>query len=186
MSSELTNLLPRDRVRILRTEYFFRLATVAVLGLVGLVIVCGVLLFPSYLFLGIQVSSRSAEIANLGNASKNADQASAAARLTALADDTTYLATLAKKPNVSKTIKNVLAVPHPGITLSGFTFAPPKGSTNGTMTVSGTSATRDALRSYSLALRSVPTVDSADLPVSAYAKDSNIPFTVTLTGTFTP
>jgi len=186
MFPELTNLLPRDRVRTLRFEYFLRLATVALLGLTGLVVVCGVLLFPSYLFIGIEVSTRQAQIERLGSTSANADEIAAASRLAALGDSTAYLATLAKQPSASAALKNVLLVPHPGITLSGFTFAPPKDTGDGSMTVSGVSATRDALRSYSLALRSVPTVDAADLPVSAYAKDSNIPFTITLSGTFAP
>ncbi len=54
------------------------------------------------------------------------------------------------------------------------------------MTVSGMAATRDALRQYATALGGLPYVSKADLPISAYAKDSDITFTITLTGTLTP
>ncbi len=46
--------------------------------------------------------------------------------------------------------------------------------------------TRDALRGYVEALNQLPYVSKADLPISAYAKESAIPFMVTLTGSLQP
>jgi len=45
----------------------------------------------------------------------------------------------------------------------------------------GIAATRDALRNYQIALQNAAFARAADLPVSAYAKDSNISFNITIT-----
>jgi len=49
------------------------------------------------------------------------------------------------------------------------------------LSVSGTAANREALRTYQLALQGAPFTLTAALPVSAYAKDSDIAFTITIT-----
>ena len=82
---------------------------------------------------------------------------------------------------VPAAVNATLAVPRPGVTLSSFTYVPAAGTNPGTLAISGRAATRDALRSYQLALQSAALARSAVLPVSAYAPDANIAFTVTVT-----
>ncbi len=65
--------------------------------------------------------------------------------------------------------------------LTNIVYTPSRGGVHGGIAVSGTAATRDALRQYQLALQNAAGVQSADVPVSAYAQDANIPFTVTVT-----
>jgi hypothetical protein len=55
------------------------------------------------------------------------------------------------------------------------------GKAPGTLSVSGIAVTRGALRAYQLALQSAPFAVAANLPVSAYAKDTDIAFTITVT-----
>ena len=184
MFTGLTNLLPGDRMRAFRREYFFRLLTVLTVGCGLLVFAWGVLLFPSYLFLSTTITAKNATITAFGSAFQNADQRAADARLAALAGNAAYLNSLAKVPGASAVLAAVLAVPRPGVRITGFAFMPPEADKAGTMSVSGIAASRDALRGYNLALGDVPGVSSADLPVSAYAKESNIALTITLSGTF--
>jgi hypothetical protein len=77
-------------------------------------------------------------------------------------------------------MRKVLDISHPGIALSGFLYLPANGKKPGTLSISGSSATRDTLRGYQTAIQSAPFVKSADLPVSAYAKDTDIAFTITV------
>lgn len=184
MDTELTNLLPLDRMRAFRREYFFRLLTVFVVGCGLLVFAWGFLLLPSYMYLSKTIAAKEATITALGNAFKNADQQAADTELSTLVHNAAYLNSLSKESSVSAALAAILALPRPGVKVTGFSFVPPKGSTAGTLSVSGVAASRDALRSYNLALEAVPGVTSADLPVSAYARESNITFTITLTGTF--
>jgi len=185
MNTELTNLLPSDRIRAFRREYFFRLLTVFVVGCGLLVFAWGFLLFPSYIYLSKTIAAKEATITALGTAFKNADQVAADGELSTMVENAAYLNSLAKVSGASAALSAVLAVPRPGVRVTGLSFVPPKSGTAGTVSVSGVAASRDALRGYNLALGDVQGVTSAELPVSAYAKESNIAFTITLTGTFT-
>jgi len=184
---KLTNLLPRQGIRALRREYFVRVVTVALaLGVVALII-HGALLMPSYLYARAEVSREQAELDRINASSSSEEEKEISARVGAVKADITYLGRLRTSATASGAIKAVLAVPHPSIALSGFTFTAAVGtSTPASMTISGTADTRDSLRQYVGSLGALPYVSNADLPISAYAKDADIPFTITLTGTLTP
>jgi hypothetical protein len=138
------------------------------------------------LFLSTQISEQNAELTALGSAFQNADQQAADARLSALHANAAYLGTLAHTQSMSTVLRATLAVPHQSVHVNGVTFTGPTADAPAGMTVSGTADSRDALRTYYLALQSAPGVASADLPVSAYAKESDIPFTITLTEVAAP
>lgn len=184
--SELSNLLPAAKVRALRREYFIRLVTVT-FGLATLLIVIhGVLLVPAYLYAHTQAAREQEELDRIAASASSAQERAVNAQINAVQSDIAYLGRLASLPTASGAIRAVLAVPHPGITLSGFTFTAPTNTAQAEMTVTGTASTRDALRAYVASLGQLSYVSKADLPISAYAKDSAIPFTVTLTGSLKP
>lgn len=184
--SELTNLVPASAARALRREYFVRLATMS-LGLATLAIaVHGVLLLPAYLYAHAEANREQAQLDRMAASASTAQERAVKAQIASVQSDIAYLGRLSKQPTASGAIRAVLAVPHPGIRLSGFTFTAPASDAQAGMAVSGTASTRDALRAYAASLGQLPYVSKADLPISAYAKDSDIPFTVTLTGSLLP
>ena len=185
MEPELTNLLPEERVRSLRQLYFLRLAVVSVLLLSGVAIVHGVLLLPSYLYVRAQIAERTVSLATLSAALAGSEEREISSRVAALAEDSAYLARLSTLPKASTAISSIIALPRPGIRLTGFSFASKEGA-EATMSVSGIAATREALRTFEQSLSDEPYVSAADLPISAYAKERDISFTITLTGTLTP
>lgn len=186
MFPELTNLLPRSQVRAFRRQYFLRLCTLACLLLTGVIIVHGLLLIPSYLFAQNEVSRETSQLDTLNANLHTTEEAQVQKRLSNLSANVKYLDTLATSTTASAALRATLAVPRTGITLTGFTFVPSVGTRPGTMALSGMAATRDTLRAYALALGALPFVTNADLPISAYAKDNDIPFTITLTGSLRP
>jgi hypothetical protein len=121
--------------------------------------------------------------ANLGSGPEQQAQA----QIQALGDESSYLLNMQKSVTASKTIQTILAVPHTNILISGIIFqqATPTVPTR-TLQLTGVAKTREALRSFDAALSALPYVSSADLPISSYAKDTDIPFTITLTGTLQP
>lgn len=181
MAHATTNLLPENRQKALHRAYFFRLGVVAVLLASFLVIAAGALLLPTYVYLSTSTKTKEASLAALTATLSSGDDASLSARLAALSKDAATLEALGKAPSVTAAIASVLDVPHAGVALTSFIYAPPTAAKGATVAVSGTAKTRDALRSYQLALQSAPFVRSVDLPVSAYAKDIDASFTVTLT-----
>ena len=180
MNTELTNLLPNSRRGRLVREYKFRLGVIAVVTTVLLILCAGVLLIPTYVFLVETVRAKETRLASVQSTLSSKDEIALAERLSALSDDVVFLTALSEKPSVSGLVSSVLGVSRPGVTVSGFTYAAAD-SGSGTLTVSGIAATRDALRRYQLAMQEAPFVRKADLPVSAYAKDTNIAFTITIT-----
>jgi Tfp pilus assembly protein PilN len=187
MSRELINLLPPDRKRAFRRGYFFRLGTVAVLLLCAMVVIHGVFLLPSYLYLHAIKQTRETELAGLDAKLSGPEQEAITARLSSLEGSASYLARLDTVPTASAAVRGILAVPRSGVRLRSITFAPPTpGAADGKMTLSGVASTREALRAYVLALQQAPFVASAELPISAYAQETDIDFTITLTGSLQP
>jgi hypothetical protein len=186
MYNELTNLLPRSKAKMLRRDYFIRLTTVGVFLLVVLVIIHGILLIPSYLYAHQEVATESTALDRVSKSLATTQAQQVQSQLSTLQSEATYLTRLSSTPEASVTLRAILAVPHQGISLTGFSFTPASGGTPGTMTVSGIAATREELSSYDQALGALPFVSNANLPISDYAQESKIPFTITLTGSLQP
>jgi hypothetical protein len=186
MRLELTNLLPIDRSRSLKQEYFVRLATVALSGIIVVIVGSGALLIPSYLYLHQEIDVHETSLEKLNTQLSSSQEKQANVRLSALMQNTNYLSRLATTSSATPALKAVIELPHAGIRLTGFTYTPAGKSADGKMTLIGTATTRETLRAYVDSLGKLPFVTAADLPISAYAKESNIPFSITLVGTLRP
>jgi Tfp pilus assembly protein PilN len=185
-TTELTNLLPPSKIREFRRKYFLHLATVAVFAMGLLIFIQCALLVPSYFYEQQTTRSEAAQLARLStNLSTDQDQ-KVQQETSSITAGAAYLQSLNTTPTASTALRALLAVPHFGVTLSSFTFTPPASGAAGSMVISGTASTRETLRAYDAALAALPFVTSADLPISAYAKATNISFVITLSGSLTP
>ncbi|MEK7101716.1 MAG: hypothetical protein AAB882_01010 [Patescibacteria group bacterium] len=180
-NNQLTNLLPSERQYALSRGYFLRLGVVVLAMITILVCIAGLLLLPTYVFLTQSVAAKQAHLASVESILSSSNEIELSMHLTALSRDVTVLAALGDVPSASTILRSALAAPRPGITLSGFSYTPAHKSTPGTLEISGSAATRSALRTYQLALQNDPFAAAANLPVSAYAKDTDISFTVSVT-----
>lgn len=181
MHDELTNLLPPERVQALLRNYVLRVVVVIIVLATALTLSAAILLVPTYVLLAGNENTKKTHLANIESTFSSAEEAALSARLAVLSRNAAALVALSNAPSASAIIQEVLAVSRPGITLSGLSYTPPADKEPGTLVVSGSSATRDALRNYQLALEQTPLARSAVLPVSAYAKDANIDFAITIT-----
>lgn len=179
MHRKLTNLLPYERQRERVREYYLRFGVVMIGACVVLIGAAGVLLLPTYVYVVGGVNEKTVRLAHIQATLSSADEKNLSARLTSLSHDATALIALSKKSSVSAALRTVLAVSRPGIALSALALTP--GPTSNSVLLTGTAVSRDALRGYQLALQNTPSVVTATLPVSVYAKDTNITFTITLT-----
>lgn len=177
----LTDLLPPERRHALARDYVLRLCVVALVFATALVIAATILLAPTYVFLAKSFGAKEARLASMESSLSSFDDDALSARLSALKSNTSALIALAHEPSASAIARSVLAIPRPGIALSGFDYARTADARPGTFVVSGIATTRDALRTYQLALERAPFARSASMPVSTYAKDSNIAFAITVT-----
>lgn len=181
MPNELTNLLLLGRQQALSRDYVIRLGVVVAVLAIMLVLSAAILLVPTYVLLSGNAYTKKMELTKIESSLSSTDEVAFSTRLAALSANVATLVSLSDVPSASATLRGVLALSRPGIALSGLSFTPSTDKSSGLVVVSGLSATRDALRSYQLTLQGASFVRSAALPVSAYAKDTDIPFTITIT-----
>lgn len=187
MATNLTNLLPYDKARAFREMYFLRLGAVAVFSLCAVALAQIALLTPTYLFISEQTSLAQRELAALTASLATSEEEAMSARLSALSADATRLLEYVRAPSAAHLIRVVLEVPRTGITLSGFAYTPASpGGTDGRLVLTGVASSRETLRAYHRSLSALPFVTEAELPLSAYAKETDIPFTVGLIGPLLP
>ncbi|HYD92995.1 MAG TPA: hypothetical protein VEB18_00865 [Candidatus Paceibacterota bacterium] len=181
----LTNLLPANRLRDLNREYMLRLITVAASVVFVVVVLHGILLLPSYFYLSEEVATRQKHLADLTLLPGAANERPVSERANELARKAGELSALLAQPKTTPVVRDFLALPHEGVRLTGFSVSPsPSGES--AMTITGIAASREALRRYHTALNNLSFVSSANLPLSVYAAESDIPFTITLTGVLAP
>ncbi len=177
MEHELTNLLPFARMELLRKNYRIRLTVAALFSVAALFVFFVVLLYPSHVRLEQNTEVASAQLARAEEKLGAASDRTLQLRLEALAKSSAALVSRNEGPSISAVVRDILALPHDRVTLTSFSYV----SGSSTLELQGSSQSRDALRTYQNALQELPSVAQADLPVSAYAQEFNIPFIITLT-----
>lgn len=181
MSTELSNLLPPERRASLARAYALRVASVALIGLGMLVLVHGTLLAPSFSYMRDQKAVQEQRLAELSEKRAVSGFTDLSARVAAFSARAASLEELRARPTASESVRAILALPRSGVTLNAFTFTAPQGSDAGRMSVAGIAATRESLRAFDASLNGLSFVAATDLPLSAYAKERDIPFSIALT-----
>jgi len=181
------NLLPDTRKQALVRLYLTRVGVVAALLLSGVFLVHATLSLPSYVYLHQVIAERTQELSGLGEQLAGSKEREVSARVATLNASATYLSQTQSRVTASGAVRAIGAVPHPGVKLIGFSFSQPLASANAPkMTLTGNAGSRETLRAYVSALGTLPYISKVDLPISAYAKETDIDFTITLSGTFLP
>ena len=181
MSIQRINLLPEShRHALVRTYYYHLGVMVCVIG-TGLAIIGAALLLPTHLLLGHTLEIKRAELATLASSQPTPGEAGVAARLKTLLANVTAITALTHTATLSTTLREVLEVPRVGITVFNINYALGTEVAPNTLMISGTARTRDALHRYQTALQEATFSRTATLPVSSYAKDVEVPFTITVT-----
>lgn len=167
--------------------YVLRLGVIIISALIFLLAVRILLSVPAYLYLHGNEANERVILSGLSQKLATQQDQVAIRKLTALNSRAELLTVLAHTPLASVATRLLLGVSRTEVTLKNIAYTAPRISGDmATMSISGIAHTREALRTYQLALRAAPFIASVDLPVDAYAKDTDIPFTITLTGPFAP
>jgi hypothetical protein len=182
---KLTNLLPEDRQKALTREYLLRLSTVTLFFVAVLLVIHAALLAPSYLYLTEEAKAREAHLSGVASSLATSEGNELGTRVSALTTKADALISLSSAPSAAEAVRRVLSVPLGGVRVHGIALTLPENG-EGQMRIMGTAPTRDSLRQYFAALEKLPGVSHADLPLSVYAEERDLPFSITLSGSFTP
>lgn len=179
----LTNLLPEDRRRALAREYLLRLVALVGAAASVLVLIHAALLAPSYIYLSEEVTTRTEHLSDISALAGSSQEGALGERSAKVEADAQALSILVSLPAASPVIEDILALPRFGVSITGLSVTPSLEGGEAKMSVSGIASTRETLRRYYQALSALPFVASAHLPLSVYASEAEIPFTIALTGT---
>jgi len=180
------NLLPEMRKDALARMYQLRLAVVGVLVLSGVLLVHAIGMLPSFLYIEQLQRVYEADLSGIGEKLAGLEEKAIRLRVTTLESRAKELQKTAEEGTASNVLRAVTALPHPGIQIDHLSFTRGKGDQTPSMTIAGMATSRETLRAYSATLSLLPYVEKADLPISAFAKETDIPFSITLTGPLTP
>lgn len=180
MTEQSINMLPPARRERLAREYFVRLGVLFLSLVTVMTVVASVLLIPTYIYLTQNLEARQQYAASLGDGGATS-LTEISERRKALASRVATLTPLMTEPSVSELVRNVLAAPRTGVAILSLSYSRGVATNPGVLLVSGTAATRDALQAYQRTLQAAPYVSTAEVPVSAFAKDADLPFTITVT-----
>jgi len=186
MSIKYTNLLPYSRTQMVRHAYFLRLAGLSI-WIVALLLAAHTLLgISTYFYLHTQEINQQATLTELSKKLSTHQEQAINKELGALNNRAIFLGTLSKKPLASGAFRLVLGIPHQDIALTSISYTAPAVDKDAAMIIAGTAQTREALHTYQRALRDAAFISAVNLPLDAYTKDTNIGFTIILSGSFTP
>ncbi len=180
------NLLPDSRKRALANLYLVRVAVVAIVALSAVLGIHAALTTPSLVYVNQVVRDRTQQLAGLGVQLAGEEDKQVGERVARLTQTATTLTQNAQGVSASGAVRAIIAIGHPGVTITGVSFARGQAVDTHRLSITGKAVSREALRSYASALGSLSYVRTVDLPISAYAKESNIDFSLTLIGTLTP
>jgi Tfp pilus assembly protein PilN len=182
MSRNLTNLLPQEAVRAFKAQYFVRFATLSAFLIAILVAVHGILLLPTHMLLSSHIEAREGQLKALASSGLSEDETALEEQFATLSISAKHIQALEARRHAINIFTDILNIPDTSISITGFSYASPSGGRDApTASVSGIAGTRDGLRALQLALEESPFVEAVNLPVSTYAKDIDIPFSMTLT-----
>lgn len=173
----MLNLLPEQDKAIIRKEYKLRLLIVLFGALAILLLASAIFLSPVY----VALTSRNAMLQNdYVSVSMAALQTDAGVQETIDRGVRLVQALSAPADAIDPVdlIAKVIEAKSGSVKLTSIVFSTRNG---GAMQLQGTSLSREALRDYTKSLQLIPAVKEINLPISNFARESNIPFTMDLT-----
>lgn len=171
------NLLPQEQKKKIRQNYLRRFAIVTIISGILLTIIFCVALIPAYVASSQKVFSAQERKQIIENSISSSDKGILQAQLTELKTDVEIL----QKKNISTVglVQQIIINKGPGISISGFMLT--TGSTGEKrFVVEGIADSREKLKQFQANVLAMK-FKKVDLPISSFAKDKDIAFTMTIT-----
>lgn len=174
----MINLIPPEGHRALKREYRLRVGATLALLFAGVALLLAAALIPTYILVGAQINAFAIE------GEEEGDKEDALTDITNELELTKELLTQLKVPQTgvptSFIIEEIQNKIPEGVTFDTYYTAPgPDGFER--VHVQGTATTREALARFKQELESSPMFETAEVPISDLARETNLTFTVTIT-----
>ena len=172
------NLIPEEKKKKLEKEYTLRLSATATIFLGSICLVALILLIPSYVISNSRLKEAQKKNDALISALSLSNTKSATDVLKTISADSDALKGTLQYPALASLIETIATSKPEGIVINSIDFS--SGSSPDTVTLGGVASTRDSLVAFSGLFQSNPLFQNASLPISDFAKDRDIDFSLTL------
>lgn len=172
----MINLIPPEAKKHVRNEYWVRVISVWLMLLGAGALMVGVLYVPVYVLIQSQLESYSSkyEVAS----SENSEFVAAEKEVQRA--NTVALLLSSKKESVkfSDLLETLESLSGPAVAINDFSFSRTETEKVSNITIIGIAQSRQALVAFSQAIENDELFESAEIPISNLAKDSDIPFSI--------
>lgn len=182
---ELTNLLPEAESNGYRTRYYLRVATVALYALVILIGIHALLLVPTYLYFAEDMRQKQSSLAQLTERLELMKDEESVARIEYIETEARRLLSHGSSTKVLPALYGILTTQRLGITLGGFSITS-YDAADERIVVSGVAESRESLQAFRQSLLKNTNAKTVELPIGAFAKESEIPFELIIIGNYPP
>ncbi|HEY4495970.1 MAG TPA: hypothetical protein VJC04_01270 [Candidatus Paceibacterota bacterium] len=175
------NLLPQKEKKENQQEYFYRFSA----GLVGTVLISLLIgsfaFFPTYILIKIKRAELKTNLLSLKNPSDLVGDEEVYKILESAGKKVDFLSPQSALPLTAAVIKIVNKKPA-GVKIYGVSYHPQESAQGWSvaLALTGLAVNREAIASFVKALQTEPSFSSINVPVSNFAKDRNIKFSLTL------
>lgn len=174
----MINLIPPQGIRSARREYLLRTASVCCMLLGSVILLLTVAHIPTYALIDAQM------VALESTARKEAGRGDAVRALETDVERAELIIKQLKRtkalPREIDIVAEIQSHASGDIQLTAFTIDV-SGQKSDLVQVSGVAATREALAGFKTALETSSFFEKADIPISSLVRDTDLPFTITLT-----
>lgn len=175
----MLELLPNAQKKFIKKEYFLRLTAASLLFLLAAGILFLVFLSPSY-FLSVEKwKIVNQEFENIKKSNINADDEDLQSDIKSSKEMLALLAPSANELSIKDLIAKIINKKSSGVIIEGLSADYSKNDQY-QITIRGTSKNRELLKSFAENLRGGKEFNDVDLPISNFAKISDIDFNITL------
>lgn len=176
----MLRLLLKEESKKIKKEYIYRFFMLLLSGLSGILVLFLISLLPAYVLLKTDKEVLTEEVKISQNSELNADRKRLKERLNNLRDTLNTLDT--KQYEISSFIQQITERQPRTVNISTIAFDSKSSGAieKSNIIIQGTANSRESLASFSKSLEEVEGFESVALPFSSFAKDTEIPFSITI------
>jgi hypothetical protein len=175
----MANLLPKKEQNALKREYSLRRFDVILFLVCVVLAVSLILLFPSYILSKVRATNVSAELEIVKKATNAANPTDdLTLRLREAKEKAVTLQVFEKNLSVYDLI-HTFETKSPSIKLKDISYT--RGIDDVLITIQGRAGDRESLTTFQKQIKAYPNFSRVDLPISNFAKDKDIDFTMKIT-----
>lgn len=176
----MLKLLLKEEYKKIKRDYIFRFIIISLIGLSSVMFLFMVSLLPAYVLLRTDQKVLAEEVKIAQDEELNADRKRLKEKLNELRDTLNILDT--NQYEISYFIQKITERQPRSVNISNISFDSKlvEEEDRASIIIQGTANSRESLSSFATSLEQVSEFESVTLPFSSFAKDSEIPFSITV------